>query len=297
MKRMQRFTLIAGAALLATAAGAAADPLLVTPQWLAAHLNDPGLVLLHVGPREEYDAGHIPGARHVQQRDVSAEQVDGKTLTLEMSGPERLRGQLEALGISDKSRVVLYFGKDWVSPTTRILFTLDAAGLGQNASLLDGGMPLWQWENRPLSKDAPAAVRGSLAALAIKPLVVDAAYVREHMGKPGYVLIDGRSAEYYTGSSTGSSGMGQHKTGHIAGAGSLPFDTLNNMDMTLKSAEQLRAMFAAAGYKAGDTIIGYCHIGQQATAMLYAARLLGYKFVLYDGAFEDWSRRDLPTSR
>ena len=49
-----------------------------------------------------------------------------------------------------------------------------------------------------------------------------------------------------------------------------------------------------AGVKPNDTVIGYCHIGQQATAMLFAARSLGYKVVLYDGSFEDWSKRDLP---
>jgi thiosulfate/3-mercaptopyruvate sulfurtransferase len=121
--------------------------------------------------------------------------------------------------------------------------------------------------------------------------------VQAHVGQPGYAVIDARSAEFYTGSETGGSGGSKHKSGHIAGAGSLPFDTINNVDMTLKSPDKLRAMFATAGYKAGDTIIGYCHIGQQATAMLYAARTLGYKFVLYDGAFEDWSRRDLPVAK
>ena len=53
-------------------------------------------------------------------------------------------------------------------------------------------------------------------------------------------------------------------------------------------------MFEQAGVRKGDTVIGYCHIGQQATAMLFAARAAGYKTVLYDGSFEDWSRRDLP---
>jgi thiosulfate/3-mercaptopyruvate sulfurtransferase len=59
--------------------------------------------------------------------------------------------------------------------------------------------------------------------------------------------------------------------------------------MVLKSTADLAALFAKAGVKTGDTVIGYCHIGQQATAMLFAARRLGHPVRLYDGSFEDWS--------
>ena len=67
--------------------------------------------------------------------------------------------------------------------------------------------------------------------------------------------------------------------------------------MQLKPAADIAAVFTKAGVKPGDTVIGYCHIGQQATAMLFAARSLGYKVVLYDGSFEDWSKRDLPVEK
>jgi thiosulfate/3-mercaptopyruvate sulfurtransferase len=65
----------------------------------------------------------------------------------------------------------------------------------------------------------------------------------------------------------------------------------------LKSADEIRAAFAKAGVKPDDTVITYCHIGQQATATLFAARTLGYKVLFYDGSFEDWSRRDLPVAK
>ena len=280
-------------ALLAGPGLAAADPLLVQPAWLAEHLNDRDLVLLHVGQRDEYDAGHIEGARYVTLRDVAAEEKD-KGLSLELPDAARLHGQLEALGISDKSRVVVYFGKDWVSPATRILFTLDAAGLGKNAALLDGGMPAWKREGHALSKAAAPSARGVLSPLTLRPLVVDASFVQVNRRKPGYALIDGRSASLYDGVQTGGSKEAPHKTGHIAGAASIPFNAITETDLSFKTNDKLAAMFSAAGVKPGDTIIGYCHIGQQATTMLYAARSLGYKFVLYDGSFEDWSRRDLP---
>ena len=61
---------------------------------------------------------------------------------------EDFAARLQALGISDDSRVVVYYGKDWVSPSTRVIFTLDYAGLGDRASLLDGGMPAWVRDGR-----------------------------------------------------------------------------------------------------------------------------------------------------
>ena len=64
--------------------------------------------------------------------------------------------------------------------------------------------------------------------------------------------------------------------------------------MNLKPADELAAIFKAAGVTQGDRVIAYCHIGQQATAVVFAARTLGIDAVLYDGSFEDWARRELP---
>ena len=61
--------------------------------------------------------------------------------------------------------------------------------------------------------------------------------------------------------------------------------------MALRTGRRAGGVFEKAGVKPGDTVIGYCHIGQQATAMLFAARTLGHTVLLYDGSFEDWSRR------
>ena len=103
------------------------DSMIVTAAWLRAHLNDANLVLLHVGDKAEYDAKHIPGAVFAGLKDISVSDHTGKGLMLEMPPAEELRKDLEALGISDASRVVVYYGKDWISPSTRILFTLARA--------------------------------------------------------------------------------------------------------------------------------------------------------------------------
>jgi thiosulfate/3-mercaptopyruvate sulfurtransferase len=82
--------------------------------------------------------------------------------------------------------------------------------------------------------------------------------------------------------------------GHIPGARSVPFDEVVNDSNVFKSATELSDLFRSAGVKTGDTVIGYCHIGQQATAMLFAARSIGFPVLLYDGSFEDWAKRNWP---
>ena len=287
--------LLVFALTLSSVAQAAADRerLVVSTDWLAAHLGDPGLVLLHVGDPAEYTAAHLPGARFVALKDVSGGAVgpgDLAALRLEMLPAEELRLRLAALGISDDSRIVVYFGKDWVSPATRLLFTLDYAGLGANASLLDGGQPAWVRDGHAVTAEVVAPPRGRLSPLKLRDSIVDARFVREHRGDDGIAVIDARDADYYNGVETGGAPEHPHRRGHIAGAHSVPFDTTTTDDLHLRSEKELAALFAAAGVAPGDTIVTYCHIGQQATAVLFAARTLGREVRLYDGSFEEWSR-------
>ena len=264
--------------------------LVVSADWLKQHINDHGLVLLHVGDKAGYEAGHIPGARLTSMADVSVSDHTDKGLMLEMPPAEDLRHKLEALGISNKSRVIVYYGKDWVSPSTRILFTLDYAGLGGNSSLLDGGQDAWTRAGGALTKDVPVAKTGSLAPLKTRPIVVDAEAVKSRIGAPGYAIVDGRDGAFYDGVETGQGHNETHRTGHIHGAFSIPFTSITDDRLLLKSNDELAALFAKAGVKPNDTVIGYCHIGQQTTAMLFAARTLGHPVLLYDGSFQDWSR-------
>lgn len=271
------------------------DQMLVSASWLAQHLHDPNLVLLHVGAGE-YKAMHIPGARFVDLDDVSTSEHTADGLMLEMPGTESLRERLEKLGISNNSRIVVYYGSDWVSPSTRIIFTLDYAGLGAQTSLLDGGMPAWIRAGNKITDEVPAAHVGTLAPLHIKPIVVTAAYVKDHIGKSGVSIVDGRDASFYDGVQTGNAHGAQQRTGHIASARSVPFTEITYDNLMLKSPNDLAALFTKAGVAPGDTIVGYCHIGQQATAMLFAARSLGHPVLLYDGSFQDWSRLTPPAA-
>ena len=275
----------------APAAQAPTPSLLVSADWLAQHLRDSNLVLLHVGDRAEYDAGHIPGARYITQRDVSISSEDHEHgLMLEMPSADSLKVLLEKLGISNGSRVIVYYGNDWISPSTRVMFTLANAGLGDRSSLLDGGMQQWIAAGRPVTKEVPAPRVGVLSPLHLQNLVVDAAWVQKHLRSKGYAIVDGRAASFYDG--VEATGL---RKGHIPGARSVPFTDVADDKLRLKKIEDLRELFDKAGVQPGDTVVGYCHIGQQATAMLFAARLLGHPVRLYDGSMQEWSRRsDLP---
>lgn len=293
-----RFAACGAAILLALGAHAAVraasprDTMLVSTTWLDQHAKDANLVLLHVGDKAEYDAAHIAGARYVATRDLSTPPQSGQGLTLEMPPADVLASKLEALGISDNSHVVVYYGKDWVSPATRILFTLVYAGL-QNVSLLDGGMGAWTKAGHPVTVDVPPPAAGHLSPLKTRPLIVDAEFVKAHAGAAGFSVVDSRDAAFYNGTQPGGP-MDHRKSGHIPGARSVPFTQMTNEDLTLKSPAELAAVFAKAGVGPNDTVVTYCHIGQQATATLFGALTLGHPVMLYDGSFEDWARRDLP---
>ena len=275
---------------LALPARAQRDQILVTTTWLAQHLHDPNLVLLHVGADGEYKAMHIPGARFADMDDVSVSEHTAEGLMLEMPTAESLRERLQKLGISNDSRIVVYYGSDWVSPSTRIVFTLDYAGLGGQTSLLDGGMPAWVREGGKVTDRLPAPRTGTLSPLHIKPIVVNAAYVKQHIGTRGVSIVDGRDASFYDGVQRGSAHGGEQRAGHIASAKSVPFTQVTLDNLLLKSPNELRELFTKAGVQVGDTIVGYCHVGQQATAMLFAARSLGHPVLLYDGSYQEWSR-------
>jgi thiosulfate/3-mercaptopyruvate sulfurtransferase len=272
------------------APAASAMPLLVSPAWLAARLSDPELVVLHVGPPDTYAKQHIPGARQVTLADVAIPMQGDGGLHLELLPADELRQRLEKLGISNGSRIVVYFADDWLTPATRLVLTLDAAGLGAQTALLDGGLSAWRRAGHAVSDAPPAARSGKLATLTVRPMIVGATSVVTSLGKPGFAVVDARDTKHYDGTETGGSHDRPHRTGHIAGALSIPFDSLYDEQNRLRSDDELRARFARAGVKPGDTVIGYCHIGQFATAMLLAARRLGHPVRLYDGSFEDWSR-------
>lgn len=270
-----------------TASPAPRDRLLVTAAWLQAHLKDPNLVLLQVGPRQEYEAGHIPGARYLSFDMISTRADTG--LSLELPPVATLDSAFAALGITRNSRIVLYYTSQWVSPTTRAWLTLEYLGLGQATSILDGGLPAWTAAGGSVSRETPDPVSATrFGAIARPGIVVDANHIRTRQGTPKFRLVDARDTEFYRGLATGSG----TRPGHLPGAKSLPFTSVTDDEGRFLPDSALRRLFKEAGVTAGDEVVAYCHIGQQATAVVFAGRLLGYDIRLYDGSFQDWSRHE-----
>lgn len=271
----------------AVRAQAAHPEMVVSTEWLAQHLNDPKVVILHVSDkRAEYDAGHIPGARFL---DTSAFIDHDNPLNTELPPPEQLQDAFEKLGISDDSRIVIYTSM-WYPLAGRAYFTLDYMGLGGNASLLDGSIQRWRAENRAIAKssssssDTPVVARGSLT-LHAHPEVRALLEAAKQASEPASAtrLVDSRPQKRYT-------------DGHIAGAAHIFWEeTVANgsKDPTLLSPEKLRAIFAAQGLKPDQPLITYCEVGLQASHMYFIARYLGYNAAMFDGSIHQWSHMEM----
>jgi len=268
------------------------ESMIVSTEWLAKHLNDDSLVLLQVGEKKEFDEAHIPGAQFIQLPDISTPR--GQGLTLELPPVDQLKAAFEKFGVNDRSRIVVYFGKDWVTPTARVFMTLDYLGLGDRTSILDGGLPAWRAEERAVTAEVRPVKPGSFTPHPNAKLVVDAAWVNANLSKPGIAILDARAAKFYTGEDAGQMPRG----GHIPRAKSIPFSTLLNETNKFKTPDALRALFSTAGVKENDSVATYCHIGQQASLLYFVARYLGYDAHVYDGSFQDWSNRsELPVEK
>jgi thiosulfate/3-mercaptopyruvate sulfurtransferase len=280
-------TLLSLALLPGVALAQSAAPLLADAAWLSAHVNDSDLVVLYVGPQAEYDAGHIPGARPIDLMDVSLpmDHSSDKVLMLELPPVEKLRATLAALGISDNSRIVVYYGgkNSPFQSATRIVFTLDYLGLGDQTSMLNGGVQAWTAAGKTLTKAKPMVQPGKLTARPTKSVVADVDLVKSIGQQPNYKLIDARAPVYFKGGEATF-----EKTGHIPGAINIPFSDITGPTLAV-DPDHVAELFRAAGIKQGDSIVAYCHVGQQATAVVFAARLLGYPVKLYDGSFQDWA--------
>ena len=260
-------------------------PMTVSVEWLKQNIKDPKVVLLHVGTKDEYDAGHIAGARFTALNDISLSREESD-LSLQLPPADKLKTTFEKFGISNDSRIILYWGKDWVSPTTRVYFTLDYLGLAKNTSILEGGMPAWTAAGSELTKEVAAVKPGTLKVEARDEIVAKADWVNANLDNPKVKIIDARNPPFYTGANAG----GQPRAGRIKGARNIPFDTIFDEKGNFLSREAIQKKFVDAGVQPYDTVVTYCHIGQQGTVDYFAAKSLGYKVKLYDGSYQEWSR-------
>lgn len=273
------------------------EPLLISAADLAARTKDADLLILHVANNQSaFDEEHIPGARFVRYGDIA---VDGDGLGSELPAVDSLDRALEAAGVSDAARIVVY-GTSTVA-AARLFFTLDVLG-HPRVALLDGGLRSWTAEGKPTTRGAEDAqtsspshqrqTRGFTPRLNTERLA-GAEWIQQRVGASQINLVDVRPDPEFTGSDGGMGGA--HVAGHIAGARQLPWDTLVDASGRFFPATELRAKLDAIGIARDKPVVSYCMVGMRASVVYFVARYLGYDARLYDGSIVDWGRRGLPT--
>jgi thiosulfate/3-mercaptopyruvate sulfurtransferase len=269
--------------------------LVLAPGALARRLAEPGLVVLHLDmERDGFRAAHIPGARWVDPHAFMVTTAD--SINFELPPVAALDSLIEAVGISDDSRVVLYGEPGHLA---RVFLALEYAGLGGRVAVLDGGLTAWRAAGHATTAQAEPVRRGAFTPRPAPDIVIDTAALRARLGDRRLALVDARSAEEYDGRQV----MGGTRAGHLPGARLLdwsrtfvdPAAANRAEDAALVGDAALRRLFHDAGAASDRDLVLYCTIGLRAAHLYFVARYLGYNPRLYDGSIEAWSRRpDLP---
>ena len=285
--------LAAAPALAAQAPPALRTELVISAPALAAQLSDSNLVLVHMDrDPQAYADAHLPGARFLPLRAIVTERAG---IPNELPPVAQLDSVLESAGISNHSRIVIY-GDPLAA--ARLFFTLDYLGLGDRASLLDGGLPGWKAAGHRVTHEVPAPpVRGRIEPMLQPGMLIDAAELSRRLNDSTLVMVDARPPAEWSGATPGD---GVLRPGHIPGARNFFWRlTLTSGEPAyLKDAAVLRKLLGRAGVAPGREVITYCRTGVQASFLYFVARYLGYRPRMYDGSFIEWSElAELPVER
>ena len=262
----------------------AQDAILVTPQWVNEHLKDPKLVVLQPNSLKfEYDKEHIAGARYLGPGWLAPDSPNGNFNAPEV---QKANEVLRDLGISNDSHIVLCHVRNEVSVTARMLLTLEYFGLRGQVSFLNGGLEAWKKAGFPVTSEVPVVKKGNFKAKA-GVTIVDKDYVLKTLNSPDAVVVDARMQRYYDGETTGNP-----RDGHITGAKNIPYTEMLDASNMFKPTDQLQAYFTPVVPDKKKEIVTYCFIGQTASVVYMAGRVLGYDVKLYDGSLQEWSRID-----
>lgn len=265
--------------------------ILVSTEWVAEHLNDPGVRL--VESNEDillYPSGHIPQAVQVDWTTDLNDQI-----VRDYVGRDQFEKLCSKIGITQDTTVVFYGDKsNWWAAYALWVFTLFGH---KKVKLMDGGRLKWEKEGRALTRDIPkfpptdykaAQDRDDVKIRALRDSVL------EHV-KGKRPLIDVRSPAEYTGERLHMEDYpneGALRGGHIPGAKSVPWArAINPEDGTFKTADELRKIYQQeAGLKPGDDVVVYCRIGERSSHTWFVlTHLLGYDKVRnYDGSWTEW---------
>ena len=265
---------------------------LVSTEWLAAHLDAPDLRIVDgtftlpgVKPtgRELYDARHIPGAVFFDIDEIADEH---NPLPHMLPSPEKFAARMRKLGLGDGHKIVVYDSAG-LSSAGRPWWMLRVFG-HRDVAILDGGLPKWQAEGRPVTDDIPVLRERHFTARLNSLLVRDKGQVLDNLTARREQVIDARSRGRFEGSAKEPRpGL---RSGHIPGSLNLPYDALTDRETrTLLRAEALAALFATAGLERGTPVVASCGSGVTACALAFGLHLLGWpEAAVYDGSWSEW---------
>jgi thiosulfate/3-mercaptopyruvate sulfurtransferase len=260
---------------------------LVSTDWLAEHLGEPGLTIVdsswHMpasgrSGRDEYLASHIPGARFLDIDELSDRSNPAPHMLPSASDFASAMGRL---GIGSGDRIVVYDNSP-IRTAARGWFMLRHFGARQVA-ILDGGFQKWLAERRPTESGEPPQRRARFDAEE-RDEVATKEQILAGVASP---LLDARGKARFEGSEADPRpGIA---AGHIPGAANLPFSSLYDDDGRFRSTEEIRRLFAEAGIDPARPFTASCGSGVTANSLLFAAHLLGNDGArLYDGSWSEW---------
>ena len=265
---------------------------LVGAEWLASHLDDPRIRVVDASfklpgitptAREDYDRGHIPGAVFF---DIDEIAEPGTSLPHMIPSPELFARKMEQLGIGEDDRVIVYDSAG-LSSAGRAWWMLRLFG-HHNVALLDGGLPKWKAEGRPLETAVPNPPRRRFSARFDPALVRDKQALLGNLSARREQVLDARAAGRFEGNVEETRpGL---RRGHIPGSRNLPYDEVTDPQThRLRDAEELSRLFRDAGVALDRPIVTSCGSGVTACALAFALHLIGHPgAAVYDGSWSEW---------
>jgi thiosulfate/3-mercaptopyruvate sulfurtransferase len=264
-----------------------APGVLVSVDWLAEHLQDSSMVLLNVGnPTARSSGEFIPGARFLNYQEIVRVR---DSLIVEVPPVEELIEPFEVAGVSDEVLVVLY-GSPAHLPA-RAYVTLDYLGHGARTVVLDGGLEAWKAAEHPVERTPAQGPRALFTPIVRDDVLVSAEWIQRRLYDPAITLIDSRPEGEYTGHIPTRIGG---RAGHIPGARNLYWEDLlvASDNPVLRDSVYVQVQFQEAGADYGAIVVNYCYVGMRASYTYLIAKHLGYDTRLYDGSWDEWSKRD-----